>query len=407
MPNTFAKAATHLLESACTPNGIMASAEGTENYNRIWARDSAIAGIAGLIAENEMVSESFRVSLLNLAKSQHEKGQIPSNISFNEKNELIKVSYGGLAGRVDATTWWTVGCGLYYLATKDENFKHEIEKNVEKAFEILEAWEFNGRGLVYVPLSGNWADEYVTQGYNLYDQLLRMWGMKLAANIWNRNDWHEKAENIKILIEKNYWLNEKRQENELFYHPIAMEKAKNIPYWACSFAPNGYDTRFDLAANALAILLMPKGNTLKSISNYLSQLAQVQNHWLIPIFLPIIKEEDADWQLLSQNYAYRFKNYPHHFHNGGVWGVFLGFMGMALAMSGEKEITEKIYSDWIENLKKQENPYDFYEYFASDTLKAGGMPKLCFTAAGTIFMYYSLYSDKMSKFKAWFSPFEI
>jgi hypothetical protein len=34
-------------------------------------------------------------------------------------------------------------------------------------------WEFNNKGLLYVPLSGNWADEYITDGYVLYDQLLR------------------------------------------------------------------------------------------------------------------------------------------------------------------------------------------------------------------------------------------
>jgi hypothetical protein len=34
---------------------------------------------------------------------------------------------------------------------------------------------------LYVPLSGNWADEYITDGYVLYDQLLRVWAEKVTT----------------------------------------------------------------------------------------------------------------------------------------------------------------------------------------------------------------------------------
>lgn len=388
MEQMIIKAAINILKEASTKNGILASAEGTENYNRIWARDSAIAGIAGLIVQDEKIITSFKNSLLNLAENQHQNGQIPSNISYNKDNELIKVSYGGLAGRVDATTWWAVAVCLYYFYTKDDNFKEKIAQNIIKAFHILDSWEFNGRGLMYVPLSGNWADEYVTQGYNLYDQLLRMWALSLASKLWQREDWHNKSLEIKELIETNYWLNSTKTNEK--YHENAFKKAQAIPYWVCSFAPNNYDTRFDLAANALAILLIDKKDALFSIKNYLSQLSLRQKHWLFPAFLPIITQNDFDWQLLSQNYAYRFKNIPHHFHNGGIWTVFLGLMGMALVVNGEMTITINIYQSLIENIKKQENPYSFYEYFASDTLKASGMSKLCFSAAGTIFLHFAI-----------------
>lgn len=37
---------------------------------------------------------------------------------------------------------------------------------------LLGAWEFNNRGLLYIPPTGDWADEYMQSGYLLYDQLL-------------------------------------------------------------------------------------------------------------------------------------------------------------------------------------------------------------------------------------------
>jgi len=40
---------------------------------------------------------------------------------------------------------------------------------IEKVVFLLGAWEFNNRGLLYVPATGDWADEYVHNGYILYD----------------------------------------------------------------------------------------------------------------------------------------------------------------------------------------------------------------------------------------------
>jgi hypothetical protein len=40
-------------------------------------------------------------------------------------------------------------------------------KDIQKCLQFLEAWEFNNKHLLYVSLSGNWADEYITDGYVL------------------------------------------------------------------------------------------------------------------------------------------------------------------------------------------------------------------------------------------------
>ena len=38
---------------------------------------------------------------------------------------------------------------------------------VQRGLELLKAWEFNARGLIYMPLGGDWADEFVYHGYVL------------------------------------------------------------------------------------------------------------------------------------------------------------------------------------------------------------------------------------------------
>jgi len=107
-----------LLRQLSTSQGILASTLESDNYKRIWARDSIICGIAGLLAEDKTIVQGLKASLLTLAKYQNKQGIIPSNVL--EKENDVDISYGSLVGRVDTNTWFIVGCCLYYLNTKDE-----------------------------------------------------------------------------------------------------------------------------------------------------------------------------------------------------------------------------------------------------------------------------------------------
>ena len=165
-----------LLYNVSSTNGFVASAENTSNYKRVWARDGVICGLAALASGDKKLIDTFKITLETLANNQHEIGTIPSNVMINDKT--TEVSYGGLAGRVDAITWFIIGICQYTFHTHDNSLIVKYEVEIEKALFLLEAWEFNNRHLIYVPLSGNWADEYITDGYVLYDQLLRIWALK-------------------------------------------------------------------------------------------------------------------------------------------------------------------------------------------------------------------------------------
>ncbi|MBK7466490.1 MAG: hypothetical protein IPJ43_06555 [Saprospiraceae bacterium] len=55
-----------------------------------------------------------------------------------------------------------------------------LKPAIYKCLNVLEIWEYNSRGLIYTPLGGNWADEYPTSGYTLYDNVLRYWALREA-----------------------------------------------------------------------------------------------------------------------------------------------------------------------------------------------------------------------------------
>ena len=168
--------AVELLHNVASPNGFLASFEDTTNYKRVWARDGVICGLAALASGEEKLIDAFKQTIKTLADNQHELGTIPSNVLCSEDKK--EVSYGGLAGRVDAVTWFIIGVCQYAHYTKNPDFVSQYASHIEKCLHLMNAWEFNNKHLMYVPLSGNWADEYITDGYVLYDQLLRVWALR-------------------------------------------------------------------------------------------------------------------------------------------------------------------------------------------------------------------------------------
>ncbi|MEQ1746920.1 MAG: glycoside hydrolase 100 family protein [Saprospiraceae bacterium] len=373
-------AARRQLLAACVPEGILASTQVADNYRRVWSRDAVVAGLAALSMAEPLppLVAAFRSTLLTLAEHQHATGQIPSNVAFSETGRA-SVSYGGLSGRVDATAWFALGCGYYSAyALQDEDFRNQIRPALERAFAIMDAWEFNGRHLMYVPMGGNWADEYLLQGYTLYDNTLRLAALEMAANNWGRTDWAEKARCIRETMHQNFWLGTDRPNAT--YHPVAMQRADERPYWAAAFSPNGYDTRFDLWGNALAMIFDLGNSAQRSAQIGFMEALTSEYRGLMPVFYPVIKPGDTEWPSLQNHFAYRFKNHPHHFHNGGIWPIALGFAGVALAKHGATAMAARLLDALNDQI--EQDGLLFHEYLASDVFEWAGTTHLSFSAAG-------------------------
>ncbi|MFC4685372.1 glycoside hydrolase 100 family protein [Epilithonimonas pallida] len=370
----FKEEALNIIRKAITEEGILASAQQRDNYARVWARDSMMAGFAGILINDEEILAGLEKSILTLAKHQAENGQIPSNV-FNDK-----ASYGTHVGRTDATTWWIVVTCEYIIRYNKTELKKDLEEKISKALSCLKTWEYNQRGFLYSPLGGNWADEYVTSGYTLYDNVLRYWAVKNAAGLYQNEELENQATNIKKLIQDNFY---KTESDSLKYHETAYSKTEFKPYFWASLNANGYDVRFDLAGNALAILLDFELD-FKAFSEFLEELYTEFGHWMLPVFYPVIYPGDYDWKLLENNYSYSFKNEPHHFHNGGSWPIFLGWLCLALNRKGLAEIPGKILSQYEQLM--QEKGFHFREYYSTDKLLPLGTEQLCFSASGYLMM---------------------
>ncbi|CAM3493130.1 beta-fructofuranosidase [Flavobacterium longum] len=378
--------AISLLRSVVSPEGFLASAEDTTNYKRVWARDGVICGLAALASGEEDLVAAFKNTLDTLARNQHSVGTIPSNVLVS--GEATEVSYGGLAGRVDAVAWFIIGVCQYAYHMSDASYVTRYQVEIEKALGLLDAWEFNNKHLVYVPLSGNWADEYITDGYVLYDQLLRVWALKSYNHFAKGEAIQQKIDAIVHQIEINFTPGTGGEK----YHERAYRELDFQDYMPCSFSPAGYKTQFDAFAHSLALLLNIGTEGFQSrILEHAIRLASETAMGLLPAFWPPVFPTDPDWHLLKSNCKYEFRNHPYEFHNGGSWPMVNGFFGMALLSKGARQdaalLLEKI------NLANARGGDAFYENFNTKTAEPNGVCYCAWSAAATVLVHQSIHQN--------------
>ncbi len=386
--------AIELLARCATPYGFVASTTEQDNYHRIWARDGMIVGLAALQCGEPELLGAFRRTLEYLAEHRSRHGQIPSNVD----PDIGRVSYGGTVGRVDSSLWFVIGCVEYWRVTGDDAFLECMHSALEGVRFVLGAWEFNERGLLYVPKSGDWADEYIQSGYVLYDQLLYLQAQRALAEALTHLNGVPPAElchrvaHLERTIQANYWLCDDEQPPCDAYHDVLYRKGRRAMthvrgcYWMPFFDAHGYGYRFDAFANVLASLLgVANAVQRRRVDAYIrGRLANPTG--LLPAFHPVITPLDADWEDLLVSFCYTFKNQPHEYHNGGLWPMITGFYAADLAARSETDGAE-YYLDAINRanaLAMDGQPWSFPEYVHGRTYRASGTRHQAWSAAATV-----------------------
>ena len=403
------KAVNHartLLKKCTTAHGFLASPTRSDNYRRIWARDGIIIGLAALMTDDREMIAALGDTLKALANHQGPHGEIPSNVDVNSG----RVSYGGMTGRVDADLWFVIGCGEYWQATDDDVFMERMLPVIDKVIFLLGAWEFNNRGLLYVPATGDWADEYVHNGYILYDQLLYLQALRTLHYLRQRVtgvDDHELRTRISLLkhrIQDNYWFGSDAKIPEGVYHEILFKKGRKAAdrctrqYWLPFFSPHGYGYRFDGFANVLASLLgVATPSRRQTVDDYIERHVVPDKIKLLPAFYPVIKPVDKDWEDLQITFSYSFKNHPYEFHNGGLWPMVTGFYVADLARRGEIDRANDYLSGihCANAMSMDDQPWGFPEYVNGSDFSPGGNQNQCWSASAALMGHYALKGKKV------------
>ncbi|WP_316735223.1 glycoside hydrolase 100 family protein [Pedobacter aquatilis] len=383
------KLALNLLHEASTPYGFVAAVQEQDNYKRVWTRDGVITSIAALLSADETLIKTAKVTLETLFNNQHTIGFMPSNVSPINGS----VSYGGTSGRADNPSWAVIGLASYTILTEDDSLWIKYKNEVDKCFAVLENWEFNGKHLIYVPQSGDWADEYIQHGYILFDQLLRIWALNLASKVSNNKIWTDKSLQISKSIRANYWKNEEQRNLYAVNLNHQLEEASH-EFWMMGFNPSRIYKYFDLQANTFCFLLgLGSNDQNKSVLRYIKNLYQ-SNQSMFPSFHPTIQENDSDMLELINNHAYGFRNKPGYFHNGGLWPVWNGWLVAALKVQGEKDLAQTLLANIHQSNMKADL---FNECLHGNDQTPCGVPKCTWSAAGAIIGEQALANNNFMK----------
>jgi hypothetical protein len=357
-----------LLRTLSTVHGIRASASAAANYNAVFARDAVMAGFAGLLAGDESIGRGFAATLTRLRDLQGTEGQIPSNYQ-EQPGGSPRVSFGTLAPRIDAVTWYLIGvAAASHGGLIDPGVFHT---SVRAAVRLLDALEYNGRNLIYIPPGGNWADEYVYEGYVLYDQVLRAWGLRLVGSLYNDSAWTAKAARIAQTIARDY------------FPRASAERRPPLSSWS----PLRISEAFDLAACSL-LGLSQTAPDLASIALDVVGEHYLEAERLPPVFDPVIDEQHPDWPALRSYHLYEFRNHPYEYHNGGIWPIWLGWLGLAMRVSGvDRSASLAQLRSLVVSRIVSRPDFAFDEFFHGRSGFPGGNRHMAYTATGLLLLH--------------------
>lgn len=353
--------ASVLLQRLSSRDGIYASIAETANYRSVFTRDAVMAGCAGCLLDLPDVKQAFAVTLWKLRDLQGAEGQIPSNYAVADGR--VSVSFGTLVPRLDGISWYILGVAL--AARAKIVSATDFRESVTRAVRLLDALEYNGQHLIYVPVGGNWADEYVYDGYILFDQALRAWALRCAGEVYAEPGWSSKAANIARAVAREFW------------------QPEDAPLPAASFSPTTRRDIFDLAAVSL-IGFVPELE--KEANRALSWITEryLSSGRLPPVFSPVIDEGHADWPALARYHRHGFRNRPYEYHNGGIWPVWLGWLSLALSRHGHNDALRLLHDLSAEALP---DDWAFSEYLHGETLVPGGVVGMGYGATGVALLH--------------------
>ena len=356
--------AVALLRSLSGPWGIRASASTHANYGAVFARDAVMAGVAGLLTDDQAIIAGLTQTLRHLRDLQGAEGQVASNYRLAD-GQAPHVSFGTLVPRLDSPLWYLIGIGLAARAGALD--PAPFQASVHSVVHLLDALEYNGRHLLYVPVGGNWADEYIYEGYVLHDQVLRAWGLRLVGDLFDEAAWRTKSSRIEATIGNTF-----------------ASRSAERPYPVAAISPIRVHDMFDLATCAL----LGASGIAPALAD--PALDWIDEHYLArgalpPAFHPVIDETHPDWPSLARYQLHGFRNRPHEYHNGGVWTIWLGWLALALARTGRHDALARLNRAMATQLAAT-GDFAFEEFFHGRTGVPGGTTGMAYSATGIIFL---------------------
>jgi len=317
--------AKEVLKKCSTKKGFYAAFPG---YAGVWSRDSIITSIGASLIE-EKFKETFKRSLITLAKAQSKKGQIPNAV----------IDKGAEYKSIDSTLWFVFGHYLYKQRYKDDSLYKKHKKNIDKALTWL-SYQDMGEDLMLEQLpTTDWQDAFPHRyGHTintqaLYYKILNLTGKKRDAKKLRKNVNKNKDDK---LWQENYYLPWRWKNHN---------KYKELGEW------------FDSLGNLLAIIFeLADKEQSEKIFNHIKN-KKINKPYPVKAIFPPIRPKTKEWQDYFKDCA---AGKAYHYLNSGIWTFIGGFYICALVKhkkikEAQKELLQlakanlqkPFYSEWL------------------------------------------------------------
>jgi len=351
-----------LLRKNSTGQGIIACTDSEKSaarhYAGIFGRDAAICSLGMVVSKDPELVRSAREGIFTLARFQASNGQIPKYV----KPELDEVDFW-YAGCIDATLWWLIAVDFYDRHQPGDNIRKELEREVDLALQWLLCQEHQRLFLVQQNEASDWADIMPRSGFVLYSNALwyyvkSLYGIKTA---------HKTRHFFRyIFYPFEQPANEERRASVLVHY--IKNRAKPSDFFLSFVNFSFWGEEVDVFGNILSGLF---GLTSVSrASRMTDRLMNIEAHLPYPVrtvHTPIRKNSP-----LWRSYMERHKqNFPHQYHNGGIWPFIGGFWVILLS-----KVKRSGY-EWKELERLAEanslNNWEFNEWLHGKTGRPMGM----------------------------------
>ena len=292
--------AIKVLELCATPHGFHAAYPG---YDAVWARDSMITSLGASLLGKKF-QNTFKQSLITLAKHQSLKGQIPNAVDIFSKRKN-HIDYKS----IDSSLWFVIGHHIYKHRFKDNSLYNQQNKNIKNALTWLSYQDFGESSMLEQQPTSDWQDAFPHRyGNTINTQALYYKIMQLTKNT-------KEAEKLFNAVNK---INDIKLWNGNYYYSYRWKnhsKYKEIGTW------------FDSLGNILAIVfdLANKYQSEKILSHI--EKKKINLPYPIKAIFPPITRKSEYWQ---DYYADSEAGKPFHYLNGGIWTFIGGFYILAL-----------------------------------------------------------------------------
>jgi glycogen debranching enzyme len=403
--------ALEVLHRCATPKGFRASGLSA-GYPQVWARDNAIIALGACVTGDEQLIAAVRASLHTLGSFQSSRGLIHLNV--NPDTGYVSTEN---AGSVDSNLWYILLHFLHLQATNDHQFLRDHRQSITKALVWLEYQDMNECGLLEIPEAGNWMDLVAVRCNALYDNVLYyaavlaydLMRQRLSEDVLshrlnvNASDVHERI-NLLMWIDR-CWVAEHfaehlerlkaiRLEWFMLYHNIGTISSR--PYYLPWVAFREYGDWCDTLGNCLAILTgVADYHRSEHILRYMYQVGIAEPFPSKAINPPIYPGE-SDWR---DYYRSRNLNFPHQYHNGGIWPMIGGFHVAALVRHKKlKEAEQLLLALAKANEQSANGNWGFNEWMHGETGHPMGFDQQAWSAAMYLYAEHAIQTGKLLMF---------